>query len=278
VSRGYNERRKRKRREAQAAAHIQKDRRRRRLSVAPAVPILVVVATFVAVGVAGFGGGGASRAEISREVTELLHGIPQQGAVLGSDQAPITLRLYADVECPTVKRFVEADLPEIVERWVRPGYVKLEYRPLETDTTDEEVFFEQEIAGLAAGRQGRMWDFLLTFVREQKDGGSNYASEEVLKDVASQVPNLRLPRWRGDREDPLLSMRVALSVHGAHSGGMRFTPSFQLVSDDHEGARSRGVGGAPAVWKELKTVLAEDVKALGEEALGDRPSLRSSTP
>jgi len=122
------------------------------------------------------------RQAVEHKVSHLLRGIPQGGARLGSPNAPITLWVFGDLECPTVKRFVEAYLPSIVRTWVRNGAVKLDYRSLKTDTVSERDFFEQEVAALAAGRQGQLWDYALTFVLEQGPRGTEYATERFLND------------------------------------------------------------------------------------------------
>jgi hypothetical protein len=94
--------------------------------------------------VLGFGADKAtSREEVDREVSELLAGIPQDGPTLGEPKAPITLRVFADLECPTVRRFVVSRLPAIISTWVRNGVIKLEYRSLETDTVNERTFFRR---------------------------------------------------------------------------------------------------------------------------------------
>jgi thioredoxin family protein len=237
------------------------------------MPVGVIVAILAIVGVLGFGGGGGtSREQVQREIAALLSGIPQHGPTLGSAKAPITLWVSADLECPTVRRFATAYLPSIVRTWVRDGTVRLEYRSLRTDTDDEHAFFEQEAAALAAGRQDKMWNYALTFIHEQGQNHTGYASDEFLVDVASQVPDLGLDRWEHDRQDPPLFKRIARELHSAQIKELRYTPSFSL-----------GFGGrqqstvADSVSEEFKSSFIRTVSALAdeaaEEASGDVPTL-----
>lgn len=261
MSRGYNARRKAKRQRARAAAEplLKEGVRASRRSVT-LIPALAIASVLVATAVLGFGvGTGPSQKQIDQEVTTLLAEIPQHGPTLGAPNAPVTIQMFADLECPTVKRFVEAYLPSLVTDWVRTGAVKLEYRSLRTDTENEHTFFNQEEAALAAGEQGRMWNFALTFVRQQGEHFTEYATEPFLAGIASQVSKLNMKRWNRDRKDISLFEPIALGVHAAHAQGLYSTPSFNLTSRRHAGT----------VRGEVQASLEKDVQALNREALGE---------
>ncbi len=277
MSRGYNARRKTKRQQARASAGPKLPARRMwpRRSMA-FVPVLIIAATLAVVGILGFGtSNGISKQQVEQEVTTLLRGIPQQGVSLGSPRAPITVRVFADLECPTVKRFVVSYLPSIIDAWVRSGSVRLEYRSLQTDTLNERTFFRQEVAALAAGGQDKMWNFILTFVHEQEPEYTGYATEAFLTDIASQVPGLDRPRWRHDREDALLSKPVAFSVHSAHARGLRYTPSFLLGVTSGKIKKAVPPRELAPLRREVETSLAQDKQALSEESPLDNPAFRS---
>jgi protein-disulfide isomerase len=274
VSRGYNARRKAKRQEARAASRPSPSGRpiwsRRWLAL---LPIAAIIATLAVVAVLGFGSGkGVDKEQVRREVTALIDDIPQKDSELGSPRAPITLTVYGDLECPTVKLFVENYLPSLIENWVRTGAVKLDYRSLETDTSNEEVFFKQEIAALAAGRQDRMWNFLLTFVLEQGEPRTAYVTEEFLTDVATQTPGLNLASWRSDRADALLSKRVALGVYSGHSNDLQSTPSFLVGFTQGKVDRQ---GEATSIKKRLETSLGDELVSLQKETSEDFPTLKT---
>jgi hypothetical protein len=274
VSRGYNARRKAKRQEARAAARPERRVRQRSHRWLALVPILLIAAVLAVVGVLGFGASSSvSKEQVEQEVTALLDGIPQEGSKLGSTRAPITLTMYGDLECPTVRLFVENYLPSIIETWVRPGALRLDYRSLETDTSDEEVFFEQEIAALAAGRQDKMWNFALTFVREQGEPQTSYVTDEFIGDIATQVPGLRAAEWHKDRADALLSKRVALGVYSGHTRKFSSTPSFLI--DFAKGEVDRRFKRA-SISKELEGSLNRDLEALQKETSADFPTLNST--
>lgn len=275
MSRGYNARRKRKRQAARAAAQTAPHARHTRLRWYIAlIPALIIGAVLAVVGVLGFGASNSvSKEQVEQEVTALLDGIPQEGSILGSARAPITLFVYGDLECPTVKLFVESYLPSIIETWVRPGALRLDYRSLKTDTSDEEVFFKQEIAALAAGRQNKMWNFALTFAREQGKPRTNYVTDEFINEIAAQIPGLKEAEWHQDRVDALLSRRVAFGVYSGHTNGLSSTPSFLIGFTEGEIDQRFKRG---AISKELKASLDRDLEALQRETSADFPTLKST--
>jgi protein-disulfide isomerase len=226
----------RSQRKALEQAEVASAARRTRLTQLGIVVAVVVVA-IVAVLVAS--GGGTSKpppptskpaTKISREVSGFLAGIPQNANTLGSPTAPVTLQYFGDLECPICKDFTlpGGALPTIVQNWVRPGKVKIEYRSLETATREPEVFKTQQTAALAAGKQNKMWNFIELFYHEQGEENSGYVTESYLQGLAQQVPGLNLSQWSGARSEPALASQVATDAQAANNAGFTGTPSFLI--------------------------------------------------
>jgi protein-disulfide isomerase len=222
--------------EAEAASAVRRARLTR-LGIVVAVVVVAIVLILLATGGSSKKGipktAQAKTATVS-EVTSLVGGIPQNGNVLGNPKAPVTLVYYGDLECPICKEFTLGALPLVVQRWVRSGKLKIEYRALETATREPEVFKTQQVAALAAGRQNKMWDFVELFYHEQGEEDSGYVTESYLQDLAQQVPGLNLATWTSDRNDPALSKEVTADTEAASNAGFTGTPSFQLGKTGEE--------------------------------------------
>ncbi|HTD77885.1 MAG TPA: thioredoxin domain-containing protein, partial [Chloroflexota bacterium] len=162
------------------------------------------------------------------EVSSLLGGIPQSGIVLGSPKAPVTLQYFADLECPVCKEFTTGALQSLIPQWVRTGKLKIEYRNLETATREREVFRDQQVAALAAGKQGKLWPFIETFYREQGEEGSGYVTEQYLQNLAQQVPGLDIAQWTAARNEPGLASQITTDAQVASAQGFTGTPSFLI--------------------------------------------------
>ena len=164
----------------------------------------------------------------SPEIGTLLAGLAQSRNSLGSPAAPVTLEYFGDLQCPFCREFTLRALPSIIQRWVTPGKLRVEYHALETATGEPDVFVAQQVAALAAGRQGKAWDFIETFYREQGEEGSGYVTEGFLDSIAGHVSGLDLAQWTSDRSDPDLAAQISDDEQVAGKAGLRGTPSFLI--------------------------------------------------
>src|SRR5262249_29079683 len=196
----------------------------------------VVVGGIVVILFAPSSGGGAKKnasgsktpPQTVAAVNAGVGGIPPQRNTLGDPNAPVAVQYFGDPQGPICKEFNLGALPAIVQRWVRTGKVKIEYRSLETATREPEVFKTQQVAALAAGKQNLMWHFLELFYHEQGEEDSGYVTESYLQNLAAQVPGLNLTKWASDRNNPELSKQVAADAQAANAEGFTGTPSFLI--------------------------------------------------
>jgi protein-disulfide isomerase len=158
----------------------------------------------------------------------LLADIPQSANALGQSAAPVTLEYFGDLQCPFCRHFSLGELPSIIERWVRAGKLRIEYRALQTATREPDVFIAQQVAALAAGRQAREWHFIETFYDEQGEEGSRYVTDAYLQGIASQIPGLDIERWVNDRGDSELVKEISSDEQAAENAGLNGTPSFLI--------------------------------------------------
>jgi protein-disulfide isomerase len=249
-------------RKALEEAETAKAVRRTRLTQLGIVATIVVVAIVVIAIAAGGGSGGKGTGKLAKsgspteqkvvtEVNGLVGGIPQNGNALGSTNAPVTLIYFGDLECPVCKEFTLGALKPIIEKWVRPGKLRIEYRSLETATREPEVFKTQQIAALAAGKQKLMWQYLELFYHEQGAEGSGYVTESYLQGLARQVPGLNFASWSEQRKDPTFENAITTDAQLANNQAFNGTPSFML-----------GRTGSPA--KKLQELSLTDPSGFNE--------------
>jgi protein-disulfide isomerase len=224
-------------RKALEQAEAANQQRRKRLIQLGSVAGVVVVIIVVIVAATSGGGGGTpipkpgepvKKNQAVIKVEKEIGGIPQKGNVLGSAKAPATLVYYGDLECPICKDFTLGALPTLIQKYVRAGKLRIEYRNLETATREPETFKTQQVAALAAGKQNKGWYYIELFYNQQGEEGSQYVTEQYLRTLAEQTPGLSLPAWTAARNDPQFTNTITSDAQAANAAGFTGTPSFQI--------------------------------------------------
>jgi protein-disulfide isomerase len=217
----------------QASANQSAQRKRLiQLGGVAGVVVVIIAIILVATGSGGSKGAPAPKSAVANaaatEVVSLLQGIPQSGITLGNPNAPVTIQYFGDLECPFCKQFTLGALPKVIQKYVRTGKVKLEYRSMQTATPERETFQNQQVAALAAGKQNLMWHYVELFYHEQGEERTGYVTESYLQGLAAQVPGLNLSDWSSARSDPAYANQVISDAQAANQNGFTGTPSFLI--------------------------------------------------
>jgi protein-disulfide isomerase len=196
------------------------------------VVVVIIVIILVATGSGGSKGAPAPKSPAANaaaaSVISLLQGIPQNGITLGNPNAPVTIQYFGDLECPICKQFTLGALAPVIQKYVRTGKVKIEYRSMQTATRERETFQTQQVAALAAGKQNLMWHYMELFYHEQGEEGTGYVTESYLQGLAAQVPGLNLSNWSSARNEPAYANQVISDAQAANQNGFTGTPSFLI--------------------------------------------------
>jgi protein-disulfide isomerase len=163
-----------------------------------------------------------------RDVTRILRGIPQQGLSLGDPNAPLVLVEFADLQCPYCKEFAATSWPNIVQRYVRTGKVRMELRLMDFLGPDSG---KASKVMMAAARQNRMWDASMRFYDVQGQENSGYVTDRFLRDVLGGVRGLDVARVMRERNSRQIRDDLA-AVHSLQSRyGVTSTPTVLIGTD-----------------------------------------------
>lgn len=161
----------------------------------------------------------------AEDVEALLGGIPQDGEELGEPNAPVTLVVYADPQCPACAGFAVETLPELIERYVRPGDVRLQYRGVPIIGPDSETGLA---AAYAAGLQGRLWNFSDITYLNQGEENSGWLDDDFIRAAGDSVPGLDVEQLFADRDSAEVEDLLAAARADAEEAGLQGTPTFQV--------------------------------------------------
>jgi protein-disulfide isomerase len=129
------------------------------------------------------------------EVQGVFGGIHQQGATLGSPDAPVTIDFFNDLQCAFCDDYQLAVVPPLVEDLVRPGKATLVYRHFPLGQRETEV---ADFGALAAAEQDDQWQFVQLFFINQDKVPPKGVDEDFLSRIAAAVLELDVGKWRSD--------------------------------------------------------------------------------
>jgi protein-disulfide isomerase len=156
-------------------------------------------------------------AEVARDYA----GIPQRGTVLGRADAPHTLVLYADPQCPFCGRFERKALPDLVRHEVRAGTLRIDLRLL-TFIGPDSTRAARTL--LAAGIQDRAFPLAALMARFQGDENSGYVTPTYLRRLAAAVPGLDVARVGREANGAVVTTQLAAAKNAAQHDGVKSTP------------------------------------------------------
>jgi protein-disulfide isomerase len=185
---------------------------------------IVVVAVLIVVSQSE-SGGGDTKLEDTAVVGKQLRGIPQQGMVLGDPKAKVTLIEFGDLQCPVCKAFSEGIVSEVIAAPVARSEAKLDFRNY---TIISEASVPAGAAAIAAGEQGRGWNFVELFYRNQGVEGTDYVDDAFLTSIAKGAGVADIGKWNADRKGKRVLDEVAKQTEEAEERGFEGTPSFAI--------------------------------------------------
>ena len=181
---------------------------------------IVVAALLVVLSQFGSVGSGSPSKE---DVGKLYSGISQEGTTLGENNAPVTVYLYEDFQCPYCGEFSRETFPELVNRDVRDGKVRVVSEVLVFLGPDSA---EAARAALAAGEQNRYWPYYSLLFENQGEENSGYVTGDFLKSLAQKTPGLDVSRWNAERTGNSFNSELDAARSKARSNGVGSTPTL----------------------------------------------------
>jgi protein-disulfide isomerase len=234
---------------------MNEERRQQMIKLASAAAFLavVVVAVLIVISQSQGGGDGGDASDVAgaAEIERQLAGIPQSGMVLGEPGAKVTLVEFGDLQCPVCKGFAEEILPPLIETQVRSGEARIEFRNF---TIIGQESIPAGAAAVAAGEQGRGWNFVELFYRNQGREASGYVTDSFLTAVAEAAGVPDIAEWQRARKGDAAIGTVEKTTAEAERLGIGGTPTFAV---DGPGTSGLEVIGTPQSTDALESALNE---------------------
>jgi len=226
----------------------QQERRKRLLQIGSAAAFLVIAGVLVLIVVsANDGSGGDTNLEDVGLVRNQLEGIPQRGTTLGEPRAKVTLFEFGDLQCPVCKGFSEEIIPDLIDSKVRSGEAKIDFRNY-TIISQESI--PAGAAAIAAGEQGRGWNYIELFYRNQGPEASGYVTDAFMTEIAKGAGVKDIAAWNKDRRSAKVIGEVEATTAEAQRLGFTGTPSFAASGPGTKGMESLGTPSSAGAIEE----------------------------
>lgn len=255
------ERRATARAERERAAEAAQARRRQRLWILGGALLLAVAV----VAIIALAGGGDDDKPVARggetipgqvEANARFAGIPQRGIAVGDPRAPLTLVEFADLQCPFCADYSTGTMPALVDRYVRTGRLRMEFRNVSFIGNDS---LRGAQMAAAAGLQGKLWEFVDLFYVNQGGENTGYVTDEWLTRIAGAVRGLDVERALADRNLPEVQRALTEAQTEWQLAGFTGTPAFLLGPTGGRMSAVLGEGEGPTV--ELMSQRIDDALA-----------------
>jgi protein-disulfide isomerase len=163
------------------------------------------------------------------DVQELMGGVEQSGASLGSPNAPVTIGLFTDLQCSTCDTYQLDTVDPLIAEYARGSEVRFEFHNYSLGQAD---VTKAAYAATAAGMQDVEWQFADLFFRNQNEAPEGTVSDEFLDDVANAVDSfstLDVNQWHEEMDSPQVKDSVDADQKLAAQYGLRIEAPSMVV-------------------------------------------------
>lgn len=157
------------------------------------------------------------------DVDALFKGIPQNGTTLGSARAPATMVVYIDLQCPACQQFETQVLPDIVQKYVRSGQLKIVMRPWAFIGPDS---LRGQAAVLAAAQQNRAFNYAEVLYDNQGTENTGWLSDDMVASAAASIPGLRVHTLLAERKSSSVKAQAQNVDSLAQADKVNSTPTL----------------------------------------------------
>lgn len=152
-----------------------------------------------------------------------LDGIAQNGRVLGDPKANVQMIQYEDLQCPICKDYTDASFQTIVDEYVRPGKVKIEFNGLAFIGPDSVKALR---LALAAGKQNKLWQVVELLYKDQGAENSGWVTDSLVDQILASVAGLDAAKVKADAQSADVAKQIAAIQALANARQVQGTPSF----------------------------------------------------
>lgn len=117
-------------------------------------------------------------------IEAMFAGIPQHGDTVGRADAPATMLVFEDPQCPYCAEWNVNTLPTVLEQYVRTGKLKISFRGIQIVGPNSGPGLR---AIVAAGSQNKLWNLNEAMYANQGQENSGWITNDLISQLASDL-------------------------------------------------------------------------------------------
>ncbi|WP_134651260.1 thioredoxin domain-containing protein [Streptomyces sp. H23] len=173
---------------------------------------------------------------------------------VGRADAPVVLIEYSDFQCPFCGRFARTTKPELLRSYVDEGILRIEWRNFPIFGEESE---QAALAGWAAGRQKKFWEFHDVAYGKPRERNSGAFDAENLIAMAREAGVADIERFQADMTSDQARSAVRADQEEGYNLGVTSTPAFLVNGKPILGAQPT------ATFEEAVETAADMAEAAG---------------
>src|SRR5699024_8207322 len=151
----------------------------------------------------------------------------------GDVDAPVVLIDYSDFQCPFCGKFARDIAPEIVDKYVDEGILRIEWRDFPYLGDDS---WKGARAGRAAAAQDKFWPFHDALYADQPKTNSGQMTDDFLAGIAKEA-GLDVDKFMSDMKSDKFNDEIEADFEEGQSFGVSAAPTFFINGTPIVGAQ-----------------------------------------
>lgn len=169
------------------------------------------------------------------------------GRTLGKPDAPVTLDVWSDYQCPVCGQFAELVEPSLIRTYVTGGTLRIVDHDAAFQGQRSSSSFDESVEAAAGARcavdQGQYWQFHNLLFANQVGENQGAFSDERLRAIATKA-GLDVKAWDACRATGEQQAAVRAETAAAVKAGVNATPTMSINGQVIVGLRSAAELGA----------------------------------
>jgi protein-disulfide isomerase len=162
------------------------------------------------------------------------------GRALGKADAPVTLEVWSDFQCPVCGEFARTVEPALISKYVTPGTLRIVHHDAAFQGARSGSGYDESVEAAAGARcaadQGGYWPYQdWVFANQNGENLGAFAATRLV--TMASAAGLDVPTWKACVATGTAQEAVRVETSEAHASGVNGTPTMKVNGQTITGLR-----------------------------------------